>query len=196
VPSNDGYFIATAGDGICLSDTSGHTYWCNYNEEIRRVTFVAIASDISHIIAASNDEGKLFYFDREGHLLWVRLTGTPIYSIANPSDGSYVVVSSYDEQFQGFNQAGDLQIEKYKYLGTGIAAHDTAVAGNGQYVVAGIDYGNKGKVLLFNSRGHPYWEFVTDGLTRNVAISYYGTYMAAGDWQLSSKKGTSTTRDK
>jgi len=141
--------------------------WSYYKTGYYVVESVAVSSDGSYI--AAGNYGEVYFFNREGKLLWSYGTGDSVISVAVSSDGSYIAAGSDKVYF--FNREGRL-LWSYKI------DHDVdsvAVSSDGSYIAAGSD-----KVYFFNREGRLLWSYKTDHNVNSVAVSSDGSYIAAG----------------
>ncbi len=177
--------IAIAADQVCMLDRKGNHLWCN--NELGKVRTIRIAQNASRIYVVS-DVGKIYCLDRSGQILWTRVAGTPVHDMAITPTGSFVVVSSDGGRVNAFNENGGARFTREQNNAIYLFA---LAIGKGNYVLGGEEYGNGGKVDLFTSGGRKLWEYVTDGMIEDIAISNNGSFVAAIDKNLLlNRKGT------
>ena len=142
------------------------------------VRSISVSSDGSYIAAGSYDD-KVYFFNRNGNLLWSYETGNTVLDIAVTFDGSYIAAGSLDDKVYFFNRNGDL-LWSYETSGR---IEDVSVSSDGSYIATGTcDYGFHGdtnKIYLFSHNGDLLWSYETGGWV-DVSVSSDGSYIAAG----------------
>ncbi|MGI0061598.1 MAG: WD40 repeat domain-containing protein, partial [Nitrosotalea sp.] len=139
---------------------------------------------------AGDRNGSVYYFDRNGTLLWNHAVDRQILDIAVSSDGMYIAAAGSQFYHYGtygpaglnngevyyFDSKGDLL---WKYNGTGsVAVTSIAVSSDGSYVAVGSDKA----ILYFDRQGDLLWSHpVTRSNDHFVAISPEGSYVATKD---------------
>ena len=103
-----------------------------------RTIMVAISSDGGYVVAGTGGccrlehGGVVYFFDRNGKLLWSYETDSDVESVAISSDGEYVVAGRWGEVYF-FDRSGKL-LWSYK---TDNGVESVAMSSDGRYVVAG-----------------------------------------------------------
>jgi outer membrane protein assembly factor BamB len=169
----------------------------DWNSEIRSVAitpdgkYVVAGSDGNYIVVGSeghydmNRHGYVYFFDKNGNLLWKHTTGHCVYSVAISSDGNYVVARGWGNVCF-FDKSGNL-LWKYK---TGWV-ESVAISSDGKYVIVGSweDTDNDrfldlGYVCFFDKNGNLLWKYKTGNyFVSSVAITPDGNYIVAGGWK-------------
>jgi len=90
---------------------------------------------MENTIVAGSLDNWIYFFDRNGKLLWSHKTGGEVWSVAISQDGNYIVAGSDDCKIYFFDKSGNL-LWSYK---TGEAVGQVAVTQDGNYVVAGCE---------------------------------------------------------
>jgi WD40 repeat protein len=176
--------LATAGEAsVCQFDPQGTKLWCN-NEFAGEGNQVLITEDGSRIAAGSDRISKLYYFDGNGTILWNGITGTPIYDMAMPASGSFIVAAAADNRITSYTSNGALRINLYQSDFRAIPLTALEIPYDGRFIIGGMDNGNGGKVLLMDTGLNILWENVTQGLARTLAISRDGSRVVVGDWNV------------
>ncbi len=146
------------------------------------VDCVSVSSDGSYI--AAGDWDTVYFFNREGELLWSYKTGGGV-SVSIDAKGAYVAVGSGEDEYVPkenenkvyfFDRSGEL-LWTYD---TGDDVSEVSVPSDGSYVAA-----TAGKNLyLFDRDGTLLWSYKKKGWLggiNQVKISSDGSYIAAGD---------------
>jgi len=139
------------------------------------VESVSVSPDGSYIAAGSRDDGNVYFFNREGKLLWKHkppgvIGGCDaVGAISVSSDGSYIAVGG-DYVLFLFSREGKL-LWSYE---TGWGVRDVSVSSNGSYIVEADD---AGLVRLFSREGERLWS--KSGCY--VDISSDSSFIAVGD---------------
>ena len=156
------------------------------------VNSIVISSNDKYVVAGTqsgNDKGSVYYFDKNGTLLWNYTSDRQILSVAVSSDGSYVAAGG--GQFYAIGNFGPAGIDNgmvYFFDGKGnlLWKYDTnrpyvmsvAVSSNGSYVAVGTEK----NILYFDKQGKLLWSFsVQQTNIHPVAISPDGSYVATKD---------------
>jgi outer membrane protein assembly factor BamB/thermostable 8-oxoguanine DNA glycosylase len=136
---------------------------------------ISVSQNGPYIIAGSGD-GKVYFFNQEGKLLWSYDTGDNsivFFAVSISRDGTYVAAGSGDGKVYFFNQEGKL-----------LWSYDTgfvrcvSVSRDGSHVAAGS---YDGKVYFFNREGKLLWSYDTAGSKVNgFSVSQDGSCVAAG----------------
>jgi WD40 repeat protein len=132
---------------------------------------LALTPDGSSFAIGTNRPGALYYYDRNGTLLWSHGTGCPVYGSAVSKDGAYVVEGS--DMVRVFTREGDLDWR----WDTGYFAFSVAMSADGKYIAVGSD---DGTVRLLRRGAGELWKYETTGDVDAVAISADGSLIAAG----------------
>ena len=98
--------------------------------------------------AIGEGDGCVYYFDKNGNLLWKYKIGDGV-GVSITPDGEYVVAESHGNVYF-FDKNGNL-LWKYK---TGDCAISVSITPDGEYVVAGSHNGN---VYFFDKNGNLLW---------------------------------------
>ena len=175
----------------------------DWNSEIRSVAitpdgkYVVAGSDGNYIVVGSeghydmNRHGYVYFFDKNGNLLWKHTTGHCVYSVAISSDGNYVVAGSNEDTNRDafpdkgyvcfFDKNGNLL---WKYKTGNYFVSSVAITPDGNYIVAGgwkdIDrdaYPDKGNVYLFDKNGNLLWKYKTMYIYLYILATYIIKYL-------------------
>jgi len=142
------FFVLVAS--ICVSQAvEPKLLWSYKADASGHFADVAVSADGEYVAAGSSgfevdDVNKVYFFNREGELLWSYKTYHGVYGVAISADGEYIVAGSggrwtsdWSKQFEPigdiyfFNRAGELlwgyEMEDY-YKGI-------SISGDGKYVV-------------------------------------------------------------
>jgi serine/threonine protein kinase/WD40 repeat protein len=138
---------------------------------------VLISQDGSFIIAGCND-GKIYFFNREGKLLWNYKIASWLGGINNISisqDGSYIAAGSTNGKIYFFNREGKLL---WNYKSDWMASmRSVSVSRDGTHIAAGSsDF----SIYFFNRDGELLWSHKTDNSVEDVSVSQDGLYITAG----------------
>ena len=178
------YAVAGSWDGyVYFFDKNGNLLW-KYKTGLM-VGPVSITPDGSYIAAGSledtnnngypdsEDKDYVYFFDKNGNLLWKYEIGDWSCSVSITPDANYIVVGSRDGYVYFFDKNGKLLWE-YK---TGGAIISVAISSDGEYVAAGSldDY-----VYFFDKNENLLWKYKTGADVNSVAISADGKYVVAG----------------
>jgi len=156
--------------------------------------YVAVGNGNSNI-AYPDDDPTIYFFSREGELLWSYKTYFGVYGVAISADGEYIVAGSggrgtsdWMKQFEPigniyfFNRAGELlwiynnpDFAKYGFI------EQIAISADGEYIAAGSEEGPKSKVYFLNRTGKLLWSYKMGGSVRSLSMSADGEYIAVGD---------------
>ncbi|QSZ66097.1 hypothetical protein RJ40_00550 [Methanofollis aquaemaris] len=155
--------------GAAAQEVRGERAW----EEVfgSEVLTASISPDGSYAAFGTRDKGAIYFFDRNGTLLWDHPTGCPVFGSAISENGEYVVQAS--EKVRVFTREGDLDWQ----WDPGFFAYSVAISPDGTYIVVGSD--NKKVYLLERGKGE-IWQNETVDDVLSVSISGDGEYIAAG----------------
>jgi len=157
-----------------------------------QVNSIATSSNDKYVVAGTqsgNDKGSVYYFDKNGTLLWNYTSDRQILSVAASSDGSYVVAGGGQFYAIGtYGPAGNDNGMVYFFDGKGnlLWKYDTnrpyvmsvAVSSDGSYVAVGTET----DILYFDKQGKLLWSYsVPQTNIHPVAISPDGSYVATKD---------------
>ena len=136
------YIIVGSFDGIHLFDKEGNELWTHKTNDLTET--VAISSDGSRAIAESKDN-TIYYFDRNGEILWIYGPGNKlspedsfdVLSVDISDDGEYFIAG--DETTIHFGKPG-----QYFYRKNNRFNITSSISSDGKYAVVGTKtYGYK-----------------------------------------------------
>lgn len=188
IATNGEYVVAGSGwpnDTVYVFDISGNLKWKYKTEGF--VNTVAISKDGNYIVVGvaidtNNDylaeDGKLYVFDKSGHILW---TYDPNYLISSVAfSKGYVIFASKGIIYE-FDVKGNLKWKKT------VAIYNLQLDVSDKYIVVGHSCWfyrgeqNYNILYLFTLDGNLKWKKIFKGDAINsVAISKSGDYIAVG----------------
>jgi hypothetical protein len=141
----------------------------------------SISSDGSYIAAIS--ESDVYFFNREGKLLWSYAIGGSqtkgVIRVSVSSDGAYIAAVVNDGNIYFFNREGGLLWKNYT---SGKSVDGVSVSSDGAYIAAVYD----GDIYFFNREGKYLWSYNPfypgTSYISDVSVSSDGTYIAAGSY--------------
>ncbi len=171
---------------IVLSVILG-AYWGGFYHFIPGygILSVSLSSDGNYVAAGSKD-GNVYFFDREGKLLWKH--GGHLASLS--SDGSYIAIES-ENKVNLFDRNGNLlwnfghYLGEYALIGGEIWSGLSSVAFEGNHIVAAFHYFDDMniiiKIFLLDLQGNRLWEYDPHGAKPffHVSISSDGAFVTA-----------------
>jgi len=180
IGTNGEHVISGSGGVIDYFNRDGHLQWGYATRHLDpRSTrqgyasnHVAVSSDGQHIAAVSED-GWVYFFDRNGYLLWSNNTGSALKNIAMTSYGRYIAAASTDHNVYYYDDAGN-QLWNYT---TGDRVQTVAINDDGRFIAAGSD---DSIIYLFDRNGTLLWKYTTGAPVESVAINFNGNTLAAG----------------
>jgi len=114
---------------------------------------------------------------KQSGLLWNYKTDGSVTSVSITSDGSYIVVGSYDYgNIYLFRRNGDL-----------LWKHETdwvnsiSITPDGSYIAVGSVGYHSGNVYLFHKNGNLLWGYKTSNEIESISITSDGSYIVVGD---------------
>jgi WD40 repeat protein len=139
---------------------------------------VSVSSDGSYVVAGSGD-GNVYFFDKDGNLLWRYNTSDyAVWETSVSANGDYIAASSgvWGRRVHFLNRSGDLV---WKYW-TRSHARDISISSNGSYIVAGSDFDYFGNIHFLDNSGRWQKKYKTSGDVVSVSVSSDGSYIAVG----------------
>jgi WD40 repeat protein len=127
---------------------------------------VALSKDGNFTIVGSFD-GKLYFLDKNGSMLWNRSLKEKVYSVAITSDGNLIVAGT-NSSIWLFSKNGE-QLWRLPVYGSGI---DVAITPTGNFIVAAA-WGGEGHLL--DRHGNTIQKFQSPGFLHDPSISDDGT---------------------
>lgn len=168
--SLDGSYIAAGSDNnVQLFTKEGEALW-SYDLGNSALS-VSISSDGSYMAAGSE---KVFFFDRNGKLLWNYPSDNTFNcfdKVSISSDASYIAaISACDNnKLIFFNHGGNI-LWSYDEISS------ISVSSDESYIAAG-SYDNN--IYFFNIKGKLLWSYNTGSQLSSISISSDGSYIAA-----------------
>ena len=195
------FFVLVAS--ICVSQAvEPKLLWCYKADAGMDFEDVVVSANGEYVAAGSasfDDDNTVYFFNREGELLWSYETGGGRFrSISISADGEYVAAGNNNGigKVYFFNRDGELlwSYDEILRVKGGRGVEDVAISADGEYIAVGIDDSNnnwphdKPTIYFFNREGELLWSYKTCFGIDDVAISADGEYIAAGSdngWQSS-----------
>lgn len=146
---------------------------------------VLISSD-GEYIAIGTSYGQLYFFDKNGNLLWIRYgKRTPMYfgyssglnDFCMSENGNYISAVSHDGILYFYDKTGK-RLWSYDYKGTSMETPGVAVSPEGNYIAV-IHYTH---IHFFNKEGKLLWSHKLEerSYKETIATCLDGNYIAAG----------------
>ena len=128
----------------------------------------ASASPNGEYIAADTEGGSLYFFDKEGNLLWQDKVANDAYEAGVSYDGEYAVFGSLDWENLTysaylFNKTGSLL-----WMRKALDACGVAISDDGKSIAVGAD---QEFVFLYNRDGEQVWKYEAGGAVTGVSMS-------------------------
>lgn len=215
--SADGEYIAASTafrwsrrshDDVYFFNRKGKLLWSHaihHNTGDTGISEVAVSADGEYVAVGNSNSNTaypdndptIYFFSREGELLWSYKTYFGAYGVAISADGEYIVAGSnvrcrcttdWCKQFEPigaiyfFNRAGELlwiynnpDFANYGFI------EQIAISADGEYIAVGSEEGPKSKVYFLNRTGKLLWSYKMGGSVRSLSMSADGEYIAVGD---------------
>jgi len=177
--------VAAKSDSLLLGSVKSFFGSKGVSRKAFRVTtdepdgsYLAAASYGDMKVYGSYDD-RVYFFSREGSLLWSYKTRSPVGQALVSSDGSYIAAKDQSGYLYFFDREGRL-------LWKGGAVVSISISSDASHIAAG---GSDGKVYLYNREGKlPFDYEIIDPreggphgtMIDNVSISSDGSYIAVG----------------
>ncbi len=205
ISSNHSFMAAITNSNVYFFNNEKGFLWkyetglkTNVYESYREVM---VSSDGSYILASFNDPKLpmkiIYYFNKEGELLWKYETNKTIPKIMISSDGSYIatvfsslkIKNKYEVSL--FDKEGKLLWNiPWTPSALNISANKTqikklAISSDGSYIVTtyqkGEDISNGSEINLLNNVGQLLWKKEIPYEIKDVAVSVDGSTVVYGD---------------
>ncbi len=186
-----GNYVAIAGENRVILLRKGKIVW---RKRIEGVDCIAVSRNGDVVVGCS--DGKIYYFSREGKLIWEYKAKNAVGSVDVDDNGNFVVAEDLMDHIYFFTSCKDLPwrhspndgdlswiyntgwcVWKYNRLDL-LYPCIIRVSGDGKIIAVGG--GGNRMVFVFDRGGYLIAKLKTSGVPTSLSISYNGSLIAVG----------------